>query len=201
VPPTVSAGQVSGVDAPGIARLEAFIRASVPDQADLAVDDGDLERQRIDAVHSIARIGQTERAAGRDGRPAVDALVRLLDVGTGYVPELQLGAAKKTMRHHVIELLGQSGDPAALEPLMGVLTAECAAYDALAASAGEGPDAIGLRRVAMTEDQFETAADALATLGDPAALDALHETEAQVHFGMKRAAKRAIRKLESRRAA
>lgn len=201
-PPIPSVDQVSEVVAPGVAQLEAFIRDSVPDRADLAVDDAELERQRIDAVLSIARIGQAERAAGRDGRPAVDALVRLLDVGTGFVPELQIGAAKKTMRHHVIELLGRSGDPAAVTPLTEVLTAECAAYDALATSAAAGgSDAIGLRRTAMAEDQFETAADALAALGDPAALDALHETQAQVHFGMKRAVKRAIRTIESRRAA
>lgn len=199
--PSASTGQVSDVVAPGIPELEAFIRASVPDRPELAVDDAGLERQRIDAVDSIARIGRTEVAAGRDGRPAVDALVRLLDVGTGYVPELQIGAAKRTMRHRVIERLGQSGDPVAIAPLIGVLEAECDAYDTLATSAAGEPDALGLRRTAMAEDQFEAAADALASLGDPSALDALRETQGRVHFGMKRAAKRAIRRIESRRAA
>lgn len=199
--PPAPVDRVSGVVAPGIAELEAFICTSIPDQPSAAVDDAELERQRIDAVLSIARIGQGERAAGRDGRPAVDALVRLLDVGTGYVPELQIGAAKKTMRHHVIELLGQSGDPVAIAPLIGVLNAECDAYDTLAASAAGEPDALGLRRTAMAEDQFESAADALASLGDPSALEPLRATVDRVHFGMRRAAKRAIRKLESRRAA
>lgn len=192
---------VSGVVAPGIDGLEAFIRSSVPDSPEAAIDDAALERQRIDAVRSIQRIGTTERAAGRDGRAAVEALIRLLDVGTGFLPELQIGAAKKTMRHQVIEALGHFGDPAAVEPLVTVLTAELQAYESLATHASDEAHGRGLRRVAMAEDQFEAAADALGALGDPRALTALHEVEGQAHFGMKRAVKAAIRQIESHRAA
>lgn len=200
VPPAPPVGGVSGVVAPGIAELELFIRSTVPANLDTATDDTELERQRIDAVRSMARIGHQAWAAGTDGGAARDALIRLLSLDTGYVPEMQVGAAKHTMHHAVIDLLAEWVDPAVVDALVAELQADVLAYEAATTQAAES-GAIGVRRLAVAEDRIKATAEALGRLGDPRALPALRDAQEKCHFGMKRAAKRAIHAIESRRAA
>ena len=127
------------------------------------------------------------------------ALIRLLDVDSGYVPDFQVGHMKKTMLHVVIEQLATVGGPAAVEPLSEFLTTQ----RELNASMGEEFTGASsdetdhpLHRSAMAEDLFKVTAKALGELGDPRALPTLTSAIVECHFGMKKAAKKARHDIE-----
>ena len=188
--------------APGVAEWELFIRASAQNRPADDHASQELENQRIDRVRLIANAARAERAGGTgDGHEAVAALIRLLDVETGHRPILQIGHAKRTMRHEVVSQLGQLGDRSAVGPLVAQLARSQQEYvDIVAEIAGKAP-VEGRRRdtrdATVAENVYETTAEALGLLADPAALPALEAALPETHFGMKKATVRAIKAIKA----
>lgn len=196
-----------GVHTPDIDEWVATILDSLHREPTDAMEAAEQEQARIDTVRIIAQRGQRERSSGRgDGRAAVAALVRLLDVDTGYLPELKVGHMHRTMRHEVIDLLGRSGDPAAIEPLLNALSDERAHYTAAVQQATNtvppGGDVTPLehplRHSALADDLYRATVEALGRLGDARALPALQEAESAVQLGMRKATSKAIHAIEER---